>query len=150
MRFGASLLVVPSLASIALAAIGQAPCVSFSASSGSFPIVASGKAAPIITDPSDSPSVHRAVKDFVKDVLAVTSTTPKAVNYTSAASVPKGSSPIIVGTIDTPLIKSVVNATGLNVTGLTGQWETFIAQQVSNPIPGVSKAYVIAGSDRRA
>ncbi|KAG8956849.1 hypothetical protein FRC04_000327 [Tulasnella sp. 424] len=149
MRLGASLLVIPSLASVALAAIGQAPCVSFSASSGSFPIVASGKAAPIITDPSDSPSVHRAVGDFVHDILAVTSTTPKAVNYTSAASIPKGSSPIIVGTIDTPLIKSIVATAKLNVTGITGQWESFVAQQVSNPIAGVSKAYVIIGSDRR-
>lgn len=149
MRFGASLLVIPSLASVALAAIGQAPCISFSASSGSFPIVASGKAAPIITDPSDSPSVHRAVGDFVHDILAVASTTPKAVNYTSAASIPKGSSPIIVGTIDTPLIKSIVATAKLNVTGLTGQWETFVAQQVSNPIAGVAKAYVIIGSDRR-
>ena len=36
-----------------------------------------------------------------------------------------------------------------NVTGLRGQWETFLIATVPNPLPHVSLGLVIVGSDRR-
>lgn len=142
-------ILLPTFASVARAAIGADPCVSFDSKGSGFPVVASGKAAPILTDPKDSYSVHRAVGDFVKDIKAVASTTPKATNYTSSSSVSKGSTPIIIGTLGSPWINSIVNATKFNVTGVEGKWEAFTGGQVSNPLPGVSKAYLLVGSDRR-
>ena len=58
--------------------------------------------------------------------------------------------PIIAGTLGhSDLISAVVNSTKLDVSTISGKWESFIAQQVSNPLPGVDKAYVIIGSDKR-
>ncbi|KAK0433154.1 glycoside hydrolase family 115 protein [Armillaria borealis] len=47
------------------------------------------------------------------------------------------------------LIERVVNATGLNVSSIEGQWESFMTAIVDHPIPGVDTAYVIVGSDKR-
>ncbi|KAG8897078.1 hypothetical protein FRB99_008466, partial [Tulasnella sp. 403] len=57
-------LILSALLPVAVATIGQAPSVSFDASSSGFPVVAGGKIAPVITDPIDSPGVHRVVQDF--------------------------------------------------------------------------------------
>ncbi len=37
----------------------------------------------------------------------------------------------------------------LDVSGVTGVWEAFVQQVVDHPMPGVDRALVIAGSDRR-
>ena len=37
----------------------------------------------------------------------------------------------------------------LDVTNVTGKWETFVLQVVDAPLPGVERALVIAGSDKR-
>ncbi len=147
MRAISTIFVVPLLASTAFAAIGHMPCISFDSKSGGFPIVANGAGAPIWTDPTDSPSVHRVVQDFVTDIKAVSSVTLKATNYTATSAV-KGM-PIIVGSYNVPFISKVITATNFNVSGLAGSWETYSAGVVSNPLPGVSKAYLIVGSDRR-
>lgn len=58
--------------------------------------------------------------------------------------------PIIVGTLGhSDLISAVLNATRLDVSAITGKWESFVAQQVANPLPGVDSAYLVIGSDKR-
>jgi hypothetical protein len=57
---------------------------------------------------------------------------------------------VIVGTLGTsPLIDGLVKAGKLDVAGLKGQWEGYVEQVVDDPAPGVPRALVIAGSDRR-
>ncbi|KAG6838299.1 hypothetical protein C0991_000387, partial [Blastosporella zonata] len=58
--------------------------------------------------------------------------------------------PTIVGTLGkSSLIAQVVNATKLDVSGIDGNWESFLAKEVENPLPGVERAYVIIGADKR-
>lgn len=130
-------------------AIGQTNCVSFKSSASSFSIVSKGKAAPIYISADDWPGVQRAAGDFATDIQRVTNVKPRLTNAT-ASSVASNTKPIIVGTLGkSALIDQVVNATGLDVSGIKGQWESFIAQEVANPLPGVKSAYVIIGADKR-
>ncbi|KAG6914725.1 hypothetical protein DXG01_015736, partial [Tephrocybe rancida] len=132
-------------------AVGQDSCVAFTASTSSLPVVAKGKASPILTASDDWPGVHLAAANFAADIQRVTGTKPSLSNFTSTASPSTVSgTPIIVGTLGkSSLIAQVVNATQLDVSGIEGKWEAFIAKEVANPLPGVDKAYVIIGADKR-
>jgi hypothetical protein len=57
---------------------------------------------------------------------------------------------VLVGTIGrSPLVDGLVSAGKLDVTGIAGKWETSLEQVVANPLAGVRRAVVIAGSDQR-
>src|SRR5205085_10787207 len=48
-----------------------------------------------------------------------------------------------------PLIDGLVRERKLDVSAIAGKWESFILQTVLSPIPGVARAVIIAGSDKR-
>ncbi|KAH7316383.1 hypothetical protein B0J17DRAFT_697231 [Rhizoctonia solani] len=122
-------------------AISTGNCVSFDSKSGGFQVAPTGSAR-VLVAPNEWPGVVRAAGDFAKDLSAVTGKTLKVTNTTKT--------PIIVGTLGhSDLISAVVNSTKIDVSTISGKWESFIAQQVSNPLPGVDKAYVVIGSDKR-
>jgi hypothetical protein len=57
---------------------------------------------------------------------------------------------IIAGTIGhSQVIDDLISAGRINVTEIKGQWESFMSQVIREPIPGCSRALVIAGSDPR-
>lgn len=57
---------------------------------------------------------------------------------------------IIVGTIGkSRLIDKMIGEGKLNVSGVSGKWESYVSKVVDNPIPNVVRALVIAGSDKR-
>ncbi|PPQ73060.1 hypothetical protein CVT26_014652 [Gymnopilus dilepis] len=135
-------------------AIGQTTCVSFTSSKDSFAIVNNHKAASILISPDDWPGVQRAAFDFQADVQRVSSVKPSLTNYTvptsPAASKPPASAPVIIGTLGkSSLIDHIVNASNIDVSSIEGKWEAFLTRVVSNPLPGVSSAYVIIGADKR-
>ncbi|KAF8900166.1 hypothetical protein CPB84DRAFT_1847416 [Gymnopilus junonius] len=135
-------------------AIGQTTCVSFTSSKDSFAIVNNGNTASILISPDDWPGVQRAAADFQADIQRVTSVKPSLTNYTvaatPAASKPPASAPIIIGTLGkSPLIDHIVNASDVDVSSIQGKWESFMTRVVSNPLPGVSSAYLIIGADKR-
>ncbi|KAF8586413.1 glycoside hydrolase family 115 protein [Ramaria rubella] len=151
-----------SLAFLALASIAilvealssSTNCVSTSSESGSIPLVSSGKAAPLFFSTDEWPGVSRAASDFSADIQRVTGATPKLNNITSTSSInSKNGVPIIIGTLGhSSLIDSVISHSGTagqSFSALNGTWESFHAQIVSNPLPGVDKAYVIVGADKR-
>jgi hypothetical protein len=129
--------------------IGQSSCVSFSSSDSAFPVAYNGYTAPLYLSTDEWPGVQRAASDFAEDIARVTGLTPTAHNVT-ASNAPTGTTPIIIGTLgQSSLIDAVVNATKLDVSSIQGQWESFITKVVQNPLPGISTAYVIVGSDKR-
>jgi hypothetical protein len=131
-------------------AIGQATCVSFIANSStsSFQVVTSGKAAPILLSADEWPGVQRAAADFATDIQRVTNVKPSMSNVTATSKIP--ANPIIIGTLGkSSLIDQVINNTNLDVSSISGQWEAFLSKEVSNPLPGVDKAYVVIGADKR-
>lgn len=131
-------------------AIGQSSCVAFQPSPSTFPIVSNGKAAPIFLSSDEWPGVQRAAFDFASDIEQVTNIKPILSNVSSASGSFKSSTPIIVGTLGkSSLIDQIVNFTHLDVSSIQGQWESFMSQRVSDPLPGVDAAYVIIGADKR-
>ncbi|TDC20938.1 glycosyl hydrolase [Streptomyces sp. 8K308] len=114
---------------------------------GSLPLAADGRTVPILVSSADHPGVLRAVRDLATDVERVTGRAPD-ISHDRA---PIGHDElVIVGTIGrSPLIDQLVAAGKVDVTGIAGKWETTREQLVHNPLPGVRRAFVIAGSDQR-
>ncbi|KQY26493.1 glycosyl hydrolase [Caulobacter sp. Root487D2Y] len=116
------------------AAITAAPAA------GAFPLIAQGRSARIETDITDWPGVLRAVNDVRGDLAKL-----------SAEAEPAKDAPVvIIGTIGKSAAIDALIASGkLDATGVGGQWEAFVQQVVENPRPGVARALVIAGADKR-
>jgi Glycosyl hydrolase family 115/Gylcosyl hydrolase family 115 C-terminal domain len=111
---------------------------------GRFPLVAAGHAALLVVSASDYPGVVRVVGDLQSDVKSVTGVEP-AISH-----VPADSDVVLIGTIGkSPLIDSIVSSGKLDVSGIAGKWEDSLIQIVQNPLPGVRRALVVAGSDQR-
>jgi hypothetical protein len=111
-----------------------------------FDVVNEGVAVDIYVDSADHAAVLRAVGDLQADVKRVSGVSPDIENTLAGVS-PRA---ILVGTLgQSPVIDDLVSQGKLDAAGLTGKWESFVIQAVSEPVPGVSRALVIAGSDRR-
>jgi len=124
----------------------QTVLISEKMESGSFPLKSEKKAAPIFLDQSDWPGVLRAAGDLQADVERVTGIKPAV----ATNSVPTGKVAIMIGTVGkSPLIDGLVKSGKLNVAAISGQWESFVITTVTNPMPGIDQALVVAGSDKR-
>ncbi|MCN9241213.1 glycosyl hydrolase 115 family protein [Streptomyces sp. RY43-2] len=114
---------------------------------GTFPLVEHGTATPLVVSAADHPGVVRAVGDLRDDLQRVTGIAPGLSHDT----IPTGPREVVlVGTLGkSPLIDALVAAGKLDVTGIAGRWETSLEQVVDHPLPGIDRAFVIAGSDQR-
>lgn len=113
---------------------------------GRFPLVAGGRAAPLVVSAGDHAGVIRVADDLGADIASVTGVTPVVAHDR----VPGGRDPVLIGTIGkSPLIDRLVATGKLDVRGIAGRWETTVEQIVDHPLPGVRRAFVIAGSDQR-
>jgi Glycosyl hydrolase family 115/Gylcosyl hydrolase family 115 C-terminal domain len=111
-----------------------------------FPLVSSGKAAPLCLDPADHRGVLRAAADFQSDIEKVTGRKPDMM--TTGA--PTHGPVVIVGTLgSSTLIDHLVKSGKLNTREIAGKWESFLISTVTDPMPGVDRALVITGSDKR-
>jgi hypothetical protein len=124
------------------------PYVAFSAGAGRFALVAGGEAAPLVVSTAvegEYPGVVRAVSTLQGDVLKVSGVQPAV-----ASAVTAGTLPVLIGTLGhSPIIDGLVTAGKIDVTELSGKWETWHTQIVTAPMDGVASALVIAGSDQR-
>jgi hypothetical protein len=122
------------------------PYISATNGNGYFALSAGGKSAPLYISADDHPGVIRALKDLQNDISLVTKASPDLSTNTTI----KGVQVVLVGTIGkSPLIDGLIRQNKLNVAGIAGKWETYLLQVVKNPLPGVTSALVIAGSDKR-
>lgn len=126
--------------------IGQPRYVENSPSRDSFPLVQKGSSATLVVDAADWPGVLRAVRDLQADIHRVTGITPKLVHAVSEPS----PNMVLIGTVGhSPLIDRLIRERRIDASRITGKWESFFLETVRNPLPGVSSALVIAGSDKR-
>ena len=115
-------------------------------SKGDFCLVASNSVADIFVDAGDSRTVSLAAGLFAEDVARVTGRKPSVRTDDGAAS----GVCVIAGTIgNNSVIKRLIEAKKIDVSGIENRWESCLIQVVENPLPGVDAALVIAGSDRR-
>lgn len=120
--------------------------VTFVASNGSLNIAG----ATIIADVNDYVGVHIALNSLVHDYEQILGTRPTLRNATANSTIPAvGSSSIIIGSLNSSLIRQLSTRGVLDVTDLEEKWEMFQTSVVERPIAGVDRALVITGSDKR-
>ena len=123
----------------------HAQTVSDKKSPTSFAVVSSTEAIPIVVDEQDYWLVQKAASFLQSDIESVTGKQPKILNKAG-----KEKNIILIGSIDqSVLIKQLIQNKKINVDSLRGKWEAGLTQIVNNPFPGVEKALIITGSDRR-
>ena len=116
------------------------------AGADALPLADSAGVASILVETNNDGAMLRATGDLAEDFSRVTAQKPAVLNDFSVA--PKNC--IIVGTLGQGGIVDQLAAAGkLTTNGVCGQWESYTLQIVENPLPNVSRALVIAGSDRR-
>lgn len=112
---------------------------------GYFMLAANGKATHIYTGADEYPGVLRAVKSFISDIHAVTKTLPALSTDINGVK-----QLVLIGTLGkNRQIDELVAKKKLNVSAISGKWETYLIQVVQKPFSGVDRAFVIAGSDKR-
>jgi len=114
-------------------------------------LASKGQVAPVLMDSLDYKGVAIAADNLEEDFKRVTGTRAKVQtdlsNLSDAKPLPMA---IIVGTIGhSGLIDQLIKNGSIKVDQVAGKWEATLMQVVDNPTPGVKKALVIAGSDKR-
>lgn len=111
-----------------------------------FPLVADKTTADIYVSEDDWKVARIAAGDLAADVERVTQRRPELKHTTQGLS----ANTVIIGTFGrSRVIDELVAAGKLDANGLTGEWESFVIEMVADPLPGVARGLVIAGSDRR-
>lgn len=117
----------------------------YSAADG-FPLSVENTNTIVFCDSTEQEVVKIAAKLFCSDVEMITGRKPKLTHSLDSLT----ENVVIIGSkTNSQLIKQLVTAGKLNIDSLVGGWERFLVQTIDAPIAGVSKALVIAGSDRR-
>lgn len=112
---------------------------------GDFTIAQGGHAVEIVVDSEDR-AVRRVADDLAQDIERVTQAKPVVVAATGRPQ----EEAIVIGTIGhSPLIDGLAKAGRLDTRGVAGEWESAVVATVAQPWPGVDRALVVAGSDRR-
>ncbi|MGD0346989.1 MAG: glycosyl hydrolase 115 family protein [Terracidiphilus sp.] len=127
-------------------AVGGPKYVSTSPSPAAFVLAANGKAAPLVVSDEDWPGVVRAAGDLSADIGRVTGHDSPLMKDKA----PAGIDVVLIGTIGrSPLIDALVRRHKLDVSGIAGKWESAVTTVVERPMPGVRRALVLAGADKR-
>ena len=116
--------------------------VSFDYIKGGFPIVNGGKPVNLVYDKTDYEGVCMAAVNLQSDICRVCGT------KSEIAQEPSGDC-IIIGSLKSELIKLLVKSGKIDVSRLEGKREKYLLQVIDSPVPGVGRALVIIGSDKR-
>ncbi|MGH8302806.1 MAG: glycosyl hydrolase 115 family protein, partial [Steroidobacteraceae bacterium] len=101
--------------------------------------------AKLYVDPQDDWGVLHAAGELQADIQRVTGLTPPL----EKTGLPRGNV-VLIGTIGrSRLIDHLIREHAIDVSAIRGRWESTLTQVVDHPLPGVARALVIAGSDRR-
>ncbi len=114
--------------------------------SGALALIADGNPVGIAVDAKDFPGVLRAARDLQSDLSAVAG---RDSAFSIAGSTHEQTA-IIIGTLGhSARIDRIVRTKHIDTTGVAGCWEAYLLQVVERPEPGIARALVIAGSDKR-
>jgi glycosyl hydrolase family 115 (putative glucuronidase)/glycosyl hydrolase family 115 len=115
-------------------------------STNDFALVQFGRAATIFYDDTDAKVVSTVAGLFAADIQRVSGVLPVVTNYFTGSD----NRIVLIGTIGHSASLDRLVASGkINVKAIQGGWERYQIEVVENPLPGVTRALVIAGSDRR-
>ena len=116
--------------------------ISFTDVSSAFAIAKDGKVLDVVVDNDDYEGVLLALNSLQKDLKTVCGTAPSISQQPSDVC-------IIVGSLKSKLINGMLDSGKLSKKDLIGKNEKYLLQVIDQPIAGVSRALVIAGSDKR-
>ncbi|KAI1176107.1 hypothetical protein F4777DRAFT_286918 [Nemania sp. FL0916] len=122
--------------------------VSFESAEGSVAL----NGASIVYAADDPVGVEIAVTNLADDLEAITGTRPSVIKIEAGDSVECADCTeniIIAATTNSSLVKTIAQSGKLDVSAIDGKWETYQTTVVDEPIAGVEKALIIAGSDKR-
>ena len=120
--------------------------VSEQAVAGYFPLASPTGMADVFVSTDDWQVARIAAGDLAADIERVTGRKPALKQATEGLS----ENVVLVGTLGkSPVIDGLVRDGRLEVKDVQGQWESFVIATVAEPLPGVRRGLVIAGSDRR-
>ncbi|TFW35083.1 glycosyl hydrolase 115 family protein, partial [Massilia horti] len=110
---------------------------------GDFVLADASGTATIVFSDEDAKVVRIAARDLAADIEKVTGRRPRVAGKAASTAV-------IIGTLGrSALIDKLAGSGKLSVAQLRGAWESFVIATVEQPMPGVQRALVIAGSDPR-
>jgi hypothetical protein len=113
---------------------------------GSIGLIVAGRVLPVVVAADADPAVRDAAARFAEDLGRVGGTAAPLVGE-----VPSGApQAIIVGVAGMGgLVDRLAAAGKIDLAAVSGRWEAFGQFVVDDPLPGLERALVIAGSDRR-
>ena len=127
-------------------AIGEPSYVSTVGGNKFFTLSASGKSSPLFINSNDFPGVIRALKDLQSDIDKVTNQKPEI----AFDKLPTNKQIVIAGTYGkNPIIDQLVKNKKIDLKDIVGKWEAYTIQTVEKPFPGIERALVIVGNDKR-
>ncbi|MFN6261826.1 MAG: glycosyl hydrolase 115 family protein [Chromatiaceae bacterium] len=113
-----------------------------------FALVGDRATAQILINAKDHPGLQRAVQSLQQDLQKVTGQ-QLPVHHSVTADAASDLA-LIVGSLDqSALLADLVQRGKLDFSAIKGRWEAFQISLVEAPLPGISQALVIAGSDKR-
>jgi hypothetical protein len=111
-----------------------------------FNLFVDGAVATIVTEPGDFTVCHIAAELLCDDIERVCGTKPVQTQSTAGLT---GNAVFVATLGKSSLVDSLITQEKLNVSDVTGQWETFMLQVVDQPVAGIDRGLFIVGSDRR-
>lgn len=117
--------------------------ISFKQCNSGLPIISDGHALNILYDAGDQKGISIAVNNLIEDFNRVCGIKPALLDDATDGNC------IIVGSLESKYIRQLIKSKKLDKKELQGKNEKYIITTVDNPLEGVDKALVIAGSDRR-
>jgi len=148
LRGGASALAALLLSLVAPPAFACTAPVSVCerASPGAFGLIRGGRPAAVFVDSAADPAVKHVAESFAQDLQRVSGRpAPRMADLAEA----RGELVVIGVRGQSPAIDALAAQGKLEADDLAGQWEAFRQVVVERPFPGVPRALVIVGSDRR-
>ena len=112
---------------------------------GGFTLISQSHPVTLLVADNDKKGVLIAANNLQKDFERVCGSKAALLNAPS----PDTKRYVIAGTLESSYIKQIVKAKKIDEKELKGKVEKYLMTVVDNPLPGVDKALVIAGSDMR-
>lgn len=116
------------------------------AASTSFALIQVGRPASVLADPGADPAVRHAADGFAGDLERVSGARAARIHQLAGVKGPV----VLIGVLGrSPAIDALVRAGKIKPQDIAGEWEAFRQIVVDKPAPGIARALVIVGSDRR-
>ncbi len=117
-----------------------------SKTAGCFVVAENRQTAPLVMSENEFPGVLTVAGFLKNDLQLVGLTQPELI----VGKIPTAEQILLVGTLGhSILLDELVKKGKIDVSDIRGKWEATLTQVIQNPFPGVLKALIIAGSDKR-